>query len=245
MRPQVIGSSFCDARELEGASLVCKGWRSGFASGVPGIELTVHRDTDQWCAMSACAPGLYAFKGHIGAGAMSPGQCQTALRCSLRGSSPHRTRRRTRIARLRQLLPGLRRCKAHVGAGVESFPGAITALAQELDMMEVRHRRHGRSSLKAAAARGTTGPRLWLTACGHWKCCTSACMQASSLLASQHTRTYTYYIYIQTYTHSHTDCAAALGAAPWRGLPGDAGDRRRVHTAQVRRTHSSLQAACP
>lgn len=88
---EVIGNSFSDAAALEGASLVCKGWRNGFASGVPGIELTVHRDAEQW---------------------------------------------RNRMAQLRRLLPGLRRCKAHVGAGVQSFPGAIAALAQELDMME-------------------------------------------------------------------------------------------------------------
>ncbi|KIY95418.1 hypothetical protein MNEG_12543 [Monoraphidium neglectum] len=89
---EVIGGSFRDPRELEGASLVCKGWRNGFASGMPGIELTVHRDAEQW---------------------------------------------RNRVARLRQLLPGLRRCKAHVGAGVSAaLPGAISALAQELQSME-------------------------------------------------------------------------------------------------------------
>ncbi|KAI8475526.1 MAG: hypothetical protein J3K34DRAFT_517343 [Monoraphidium minutum] len=88
---EVIGGSFSSPRELQGASLVCRGWRSGFASGMPGIELTVHRDAGQW---------------------------------------------RNRIAKLRRLLPGLRRCKAHVGAGVESFTGAISALAQELDCVE-------------------------------------------------------------------------------------------------------------
>jgi hypothetical protein len=46
---QVIGRSFVDARQLEGASRVCKGWRRGFALGMVGIELTVHRDSEQWC----------------------------------------------------------------------------------------------------------------------------------------------------------------------------------------------------
>jgi len=89
----VIASSLLDARQLEGVSRVCKGWRQGFATGVRGIELTVHRDAEQW---------------------------------------------RHRMARLRQLLPGLQRCKAHVGAGIESFPVAIATMAEHLDKMEVR-----------------------------------------------------------------------------------------------------------
>ncbi|GBF87465.1 hypothetical protein Rsub_00176 [Raphidocelis subcapitata] len=88
---EIIGQSFCDARQLEGASRVCKGWRKGFASGMVGIELTVHRDSEQW---------------------------------------------RTRMERLGRLLPGLQRCKAHVGAGVDALPVAIDTLGQQLERME-------------------------------------------------------------------------------------------------------------
>lgn len=45
---------------------------------------------------------------------------------------------RARMAGLSRLLPGLQRCKAHVGAGVESVQGAVMAMAESLDRMEVR-----------------------------------------------------------------------------------------------------------
>jgi hypothetical protein len=41
------------------------------------------------------------------------------------------------VSQLGHLLPGLRRCKAHVGAGVESLSGAVSALARELSAVEV------------------------------------------------------------------------------------------------------------
>jgi hypothetical protein len=37
---------------------VCKGWRNGFASGMPGIELTVHRDAEQWWVATQGLPCL-------------------------------------------------------------------------------------------------------------------------------------------------------------------------------------------
>lgn len=58
---QVIANSFSDARQLEGASLVCKGWRNGFASGMPGIELTVHRDEQQWCVCDLASRRQFLF----------------------------------------------------------------------------------------------------------------------------------------------------------------------------------------
>jgi hypothetical protein len=41
------------------------------------------------------------------------------------------------MARLRELLPGLQRCKAYVThAGADSFPVAVSAMGEQLDKME-------------------------------------------------------------------------------------------------------------
>lgn len=61
---QLIGSSFGDMRQLDGASRACKGWRSGFASGITAIELSVHRDARVWW-------GPRAWGRRRGAGARS------------------------------------------------------------------------------------------------------------------------------------------------------------------------------
>jgi hypothetical protein len=82
-KTQLIGRAFVDARHLDAASRACKGWRRGFARGVSGIELTVHRDARQWrhrvARLKDLLPCLQRCTAHVGAGVPSVPVAVSAL----------------------------------------------------------------------------------------------------------------------------------------------------------------------